>query len=74
MSKITHVEIRCYRYACPECGMTDDELGHLAADDEIHCMVCLIDDSRHVVLRRWLVEDHAPQQDQADGDTPNSRA
>ena len=69
MSKITHVEIRCYRYACPECGMTDTELGHLATDDEIHCMVCLVDDERHVVLRRWLVEDQTAQPG-----TPKSRA
>ncbi len=57
MAEITHVEIRCYRYACPDCGMTDAELGHLATDSEIHCMVCLVDEDRHVVLRRWLVED-----------------
>ena len=39
--------------------MTDAELGHLATADEVHCMVCLVDEERHVVLRRWLVEDNS---------------
>ena len=66
MPKSTHVEIRCYRYICPDCGMSDVELGHLATLDEVHCMVCLIDDDRHVILRRWHMEemeaDAAPRQ------------
>jgi hypothetical protein len=36
----------------PECGMSDKELGHLATADEVHCLICLIDDQRHIVLRR----------------------
>ncbi len=55
----TRMELRCYRFTCPECGMTDRELGHLATQEEIHCMVCLIDEERHVVLRRWFVEETA---------------
>ena len=51
------VEVRCYRFSCPECGMGDNELGHLVTADEVHCMVCLIDEQQHVVLRRWFVED-----------------
>ncbi len=57
MAGPTHIEIRCYRYVCPECGMSDGELGHLATQEEIHCMVCLIDDQKHVILRRWLAEE-----------------
>ncbi len=62
MTTATHLEIRCFRYICPECGMTDQELGHLAAADDVHCMVCLVDDERHVMLRRWLVKDGAGQE------------
>jgi hypothetical protein len=46
------VELRCYHYVCPECGMSDKELGHLATANEIHCLICLIDEQRHVALRR----------------------
>ena len=61
MTSHTRMEIRCYRFTCPDCGMTDGELGHLATADEVHCMVCLIDEERHVVLRRWLVDVPEPQ-------------
>jgi hypothetical protein len=37
--------------------MSDAEVGHLATADEIHCFVCLVDEQRHVVLRRWQVEE-----------------
>ena len=64
MSRVSHLEIRCFRYACPECGMTDEELGHLGTADELHCMVCLVDEERRVILRRWLVEElQDPPQD-----------
>ena len=53
---IVGAEIRCFRFTCPDCGMTDAELGHLATVDEVHCMVCLIDENRHVVVRRWITE------------------
>ena len=45
-----------YSFVCPECGMGDTELGHLIAVDDIHCVVCLIDEDRHVRLRRWTAE------------------
>lgn len=57
MTTTMRVELRCYRYLCPDCGTGDGELGYLATADEVHCMVCLIDEDRHVVLRRWFVED-----------------
>ena len=59
MSARLSVEMRCYRYACPDCGMTDVEVGHMATEDEIHCFVCLVDEQRQVVLRRWHVDDGA---------------
>jgi hypothetical protein len=45
-------ELRCYHFICPKCEMSDRELGHLATADEIHCLVCLIEEQRQVVLRR----------------------
>ena len=45
-------ELRCYHFICPNCEMSDKELGYLATADEIHCLVCLIEEQRHVVLRR----------------------
>ena len=46
-----------FQFMCPECGMSDAELGHLAAANDIHCSVCLIDDDRYVRLRRWVAEE-----------------
>ena len=48
---------KVYCFFCPECGMGDGELGHLGGDDDIHCVVCLIDEDRYVRLRRWLAEE-----------------
>lgn len=45
-----------YSFMCPDCGMSDTELGHLVAVDDIHCVVCLIDEDRYVRLRRWVAE------------------
>ncbi len=57
MAREAKLEVRCYRYVCPECGMSDTEVGHLASADEVHCFVCLVDEERHVVLRRWHIEE-----------------
>jgi hypothetical protein len=35
----------------------DQELGRLARDEEIFCVVCEHDAGRLVKLQRWLVED-----------------
>ena len=59
MANTPRVEVRCYRYSCPECGAGDDEMGHLATGDELHCFVCLIEDDRTVRLRRWLPDEPA---------------
>ena len=53
------VEIHVYKFICPDCGMGDAELGHLAGQDDIHCTVCLIDEDRYVRLRRWLDDEQA---------------
>ena len=43
-----------WEFVCPECGFGHRELGCLAANDEIYCMVCLEETDRHVVLHRWI--------------------
>ncbi len=58
MTEATRVTLQLYRFTCPECGMGDAELGHLTTSDEIHCVVCLIDEDRYVRLRRWLAEEN----------------
>jgi hypothetical protein len=30
-----------FRFQCPVCGFGDHEVGHLAAEDDVHCIVCL---------------------------------
>ena len=49
-----------YMFLCPECGMSDTEIGHLSAANDLHCVVCLIDEDRYVRLRRWLAETDEP--------------
>ena len=50
---MTKDELQLFRFRCPECGISDEELGHLVAHDDAHCMVCFMDDGRIVRLRRW---------------------
>ncbi len=49
-----------WQFACPECGFGNVEIGGLAADDEIHCLVCLEEADRHIRLHRWLAVREAP--------------
>ena len=46
-------------FQCPECGFGDHEVGHLAAPDELYCIVCLEEDGRFVRLECWEDEDQA---------------
>ena len=41
------------RFQCPECGFGDYEIGHLTAEDEIYCVVCLEEEDRLIRLQRW---------------------
>ncbi len=43
-----------WHFRCPECGIGDCELGYLAGDQDLHCEVCLEEESRLVRLHRWL--------------------
>jgi hypothetical protein len=40
-------------FQCPECGFGDDEVGHLVAEDEVYCIVCLEEEGRRIRVRRW---------------------
>ncbi len=53
-SAMTIVTEAHWHFSCPECGFGDAEFGHLVAVDEIHCVVCLQEDGRHVTLTRWV--------------------
>jgi len=51
---------RHWQFHCPECGFGSVELRYRAADHEIHCEVCLDEQGRFVLLRRWLTEETPP--------------
>jgi hypothetical protein len=55
-------------FCCPECGFSDEELGHLLGDHELYCIVCLEEaDGPLVRLQRWLVVEGDDNQPQASG-------
>ena len=47
-----------WHYQCPECGIGDQETGHLHPADALYCEVCL-EDQRQVRLKRWASESGA---------------
>ena len=49
-----------WHFHCPECGMGDFELGHLAADQELFCEVCLEEEGRLIRLERWPADEETP--------------
>ena len=44
--------VHLWHYHCPDCGVGDQETGHLYPKDVLYCEVCLEED-RPVRLRRW---------------------
>ena len=44
------------RFQCPECSLSDFEVGHLTGEDEIYCVVCLEEEGRLIRLQRWKKE------------------
>jgi hypothetical protein len=46
-----------FRFQCPECGFGDQEVGHLVADTEIYCVVCLEQQGRLVSIHAWDEEE-----------------
>jgi hypothetical protein len=49
-----------WHFQCPECGMGDFELGHLAEDQQFFCEICLAEESRLILLERWSAEEQTP--------------
>jgi hypothetical protein len=49
-----------WHFQCPECGMGDFELGHLAEDQQFFCEICLAEESRLILLERWPAEEQTP--------------
>jgi hypothetical protein len=57
MSVITNrLIIGFWHFQCPECGISDKEIGHLAPAHAILCEVCL-EENRNSPLRRWPLEE-----------------
>lgn len=54
--------VRFWHFTCPECGIGDQEFGHLAETHVLHCEVCLIEHGRHVRLRRWPADEVGTQE------------
>jgi hypothetical protein len=76
MTAVLDSTIRFWHFRCPECGMGDQEFGQLAEAHDIHCEVCLEDQGRTVVLRRWPAHQTVPSDSQASsaaGVTPAER-
>jgi hypothetical protein len=46
-----------WHFHCPECGFGSAELGRLAADQEMHCEICIDEDRGTVRLQRWQPDD-----------------
>ena len=49
-----------WHFHCRECGMGDFELGHLVADQEFFCEVCVEEGRGDIRLERWTAEVMAP--------------
>ena len=41
------------RFQCPECGFGDHEAGHLVAEADIYCVVCLEEQERQIRVECW---------------------
>jgi hypothetical protein len=41
------------RFQCPECGMGDQEVGHLLTEPEMYCIVCLEEQGRQICVQYW---------------------
>ena len=50
-----------FRFQCPECGFGHHEVGHMVAETEVYCVVCLEEEVRLVSIHCW----HEDEPDQA---------
>jgi hypothetical protein len=46
-------------FQCPECGFGHHELGHLVAETEVYCVVCLEEEGRLISIHCWQEPDQA---------------
>ena len=58
MQTTKQVLVPLWHYFCPECGIGDEEVGHLGHTHAIYCEVCL-EDERHIRLKRWPNDDES---------------
>jgi hypothetical protein len=42
-----------FRFQCPECGFGDHEVGHLVAETQVYCVVCLEEEGRLISIHCW---------------------
>jgi hypothetical protein len=42
-----------FRFQCPECGFGHHEVGHMVAETEVYCVVCLEEEGRLVSIHCW---------------------
>jgi hypothetical protein len=61
-AQVAAVIEECWEFQCPECGLGHHELGRLARDHEIYCIVCEHESGRLIRVRRWLADDAAEDQ------------
>jgi hypothetical protein len=40
-------------FQCPECGFGHHEVGHLVAETEVYCVVCLEEEGRLISIHCW---------------------
>jgi hypothetical protein len=48
--------MRILRFQCPDCGFGDHEIGHITAEAEVYCVVCIEEEGRLVRVHRWEEE------------------
>ncbi len=61
MATAAHIEVRVWSFHCAECGFGHQELGHLATDDEVYCLVCTEAEGRFIRLQRWTDVEPPPR-------------
>jgi hypothetical protein len=49
--------VAMFSFQCRECGFGYQEVGHLVADTEIYCVVCLEEQGRLVSIHSWDEEE-----------------
>jgi uncharacterized Zn finger protein (UPF0148 family) len=61
-AQVAAVIEECWEFHCPDCGFGHHELGRLARDHEIYCIVCEHESGHLVKVQRWLADENAEDQ------------